>query len=310
MGSTTSNPPAVRIRGLSKEYRGKPVLSGIDLEIRTGERFCLVGRNGSGKSTLLEIIKGLKVATTGSIEVLGRHPLDQALKSECSMLMDRPVFPYYAKVKEVVWLYSGFYSQPLDGLGLLPVFELSPDTYVRHLSKGQIQRLGLLLTVLGDPKLILLDEPTSGLDPQGRLLLWETLERALEKKPGRTLIFATHDLAEAERRAQRVGVMHAGRLVHVDSAERLCSTVVGTRRKLTLIGACKSEFAEHAGTEIKSTASLGAELALYTDHPEETLRRVNLNNGLTQVRIENVSLRDAYFRLTGEVPDDALTLAN
>jgi ABC-2 type transport system ATP-binding protein len=226
------------------------------------------------------------------------------------MLMDRPVFPYYAKVREVVWLYSGFYAQPLDGLSLLPVFELNPDTYVRHLSKGQVQRLGLLLTVLGNPKLILLDEPTSGLDPQGRLLLWETLNRALEKAPGRTLIFATHDLAEAERWAQRVGVVHGGRLVRVDSAERLCSTVVGTRRKVTLIGGSKSDFTEYGGTEIASTASLGAELALYTDHPEDTLKRVSLTNGFAQIRIENVSLRDAYFRLTGEVPDDALTLAN
>lgn len=295
---------AIRTQGLTKEYKGRPVLDRVDLAIEQGERFCLLGRNGSGKSTFLEIVMGMKVATRGTIEVLGRDPLDARLKRKCAVLMDRAVFPYYARVREVVWLYSGFYDEPLDGAALMSVFELDPDAYIRHLSKGQNQRLGMLLTVLGNPWLILLDEPTSGLDPQGRLLLWTTLRRMLGGDGRRTLVFATHDLVEAERWGTRVGILHEGQLVATASPDDLCREVIGSRRKLTVVGAPR-EHLEFRITDapVNGVSSLGAEVALYTDDPEAILGRLDLADPAVEIRIENVTLRDVYFRLTGEVPD-------
>jgi ABC-2 type transport system ATP-binding protein len=295
---------AIRAERLTKEYKGRPVLDEVDLTIGEGERFCLLGRNGSGKSTFLEIVMGMKVATRGKVEVLGRDPLDVRLKRQCAVLMDRAVFPYYARVCEVVWLYAGFYDDPLDGAELMAAFELDPSAYVRHLSKGQNQRLGMLLTVLGNPRLILLDEPTSGLDPQGRLLLWTTLGRSLAGDGPRTLVFATHNLVEAERWGTRVGILHQGRLVATASPDDLCREVIGTRRKLTVVGVPR-EHLEFRVTQapVSAVSSLGAEVALYTDDPEAILARLDLADPAVEIRIENVTLRDVYFRLTGEVPD-------
>jgi ABC-2 type transport system ATP-binding protein len=301
--------PAVRVSGLGKVYRGRAVLDGVDLEVATGERFCLVGRNGSGKSTLLEIVMGLKTATRGEVSVLGRHPLDRRLRGERAMLMDRAVFPYYAKVREVVWLYAGFYPRPLDGAALLKTFELDPGAFVRHLSKGQNQRLGMLLAVLGSPRLILLDEPTSGLDPQGRLLLWETFGRTAAGEGRRTLLFATHDLVEAERWADRVAIVHGGKLVAVGEPADLCRRVVGTRRKLTLLDDGRPALGGEPIPFVASVAAIGPETALYTDAPEEVLRHLDGAASAAQIRIENTSLRDVYFKLTGEVPDGPATVA-
>jgi ABC-2 type transport system ATP-binding protein len=300
---------AVRCAGLGKSYGDRAVLDDIDLEIRAGERCCLVGTNGSGKTTLLEIVMGLKTATRGSVEVLGEGPTDPRLKGRRAMLMDRASFPFYARVREVVWLYSGFYPQRFDTGALLRTFDLSGETYVRHLSKGQRQRLGILLALLGEPELLLLDEPTSGLDPQARLRFWEILGGRLEEDTGLTLVFATHDLGEAEQWADRIAILHRGRLLAVRPPAELCRAAIGARRKLTIVG--RAPF-EPAGFEVEGVASVarfGPEVALYTDQPERVLSRLPLADDSLQIRIENVSVRDAFFKLTGEVPDEAAALA-
>lgn len=303
------NTAAVRCVDLGKVYGSQPVLSDINLEIRRGERCCFVGTNGCGKTTLLEIIMGLKVASNGNVEVLGRNPLDHKLKQQRVMLMDRPSYPYYAKVKEMVWLYAGFYPGRIDISAQLNIFELDGNSYIRHLSKGQRQRLALLLTLLGDPILILLDEPTSGLDPRARYKLWQILYDKLKGKPESTLLFATHDLSEAEHWADRIAILHRGSLVAICSPEELCRSVIGRSRKVTIIGQSSIDVTKWQNEDIASVAYLGAETALYTDHPDRVLQRIGLAGDSLQIRIENVSLRDAFFKLTGEVLNEKPTFA-
>lgn len=300
---------AVRAEGLSKVYDKKTVLSDVSFEIRAGERCCFVGGNGSGKTTLMEILTGLKPPTEGRVEVLGREPSDPELKNRRVLLVDRMAYSYYARVREVVWLHSGFQPRPVDVDRLLRTFALDGRTYVRHLSKGQRQRLGLLITFLGDPSLILLDEPSSGLDPQGRLRMWQIVDAKLAEGPGRTLLFATHDLVEAERRADRIAVLHRGRLVTLSSPEELCRTTIGRRRKLTIVGKPAVDLSGWPEDEVGSVAQLGTETALYTDQPERLLERIGAAAEPLQIRIENVTVRDAFFRLTGEVPDGTPSLA-
>ncbi len=309
MSQATEHKAAVRCSGLDKSYGAKQVLAGIELEIRAGERCCFVGTNGSGKTTLLEIIMGLKSPSGGGVEVLGTNPTDPRLKGRRAMLMDRASFPFYAKVREVVWLYSGFYRKQFDIAALLRSFDLGGDTYVRHLSKGQRQRLGILLALLGEPEIILLDEPTSGLDPQARFRFWEILGGRLEESPGSTLIFATHDLSEAELWGDRVGILHHGRLVTIRTPEELCRAAIGTRRKVTIVGKPRGEPEALRVDGVASVARLGPEVALYTDQPERVLRGLALADDSLQFRVENVTVRDAFFKLTGEVPDEAATLA-
>ena len=307
--ATVDSAVAVRASGLTKTYGSKQVLSDLNFEIRAGERCCFVGANGSGKSTLLEIIMGLKVPSAGRVEVLGRSPSDTWLKERRAILMDRPSFPYYAKVREIIRLYSGFYSEVVDAQQLLQSFELDGNSYIRHLSKGQKQRMGLLLTFLGSPQLVLLDEPSSGLDPQARLKLWTSMETRIAEDPPPTLIFTSHDLAEAERWADRIGILHHGQLIAFCSPEEHCRLSIGSRRKLTIVGKSGLDTAKWLTEDVKSVARLGSEIALYTDQPERVLSRVGLAGDSLEIRIESVSVRDAFFKLTGEVPDGASTLA-
>ena len=309
MKGNGASPSAVRTSALTKKYGSNVVLSDISLEIGAGERCCLVGANGSGKTTLLELILGLRTLSSGKIEVLGREPSDPGLKGLRVMLIDRAAFPYFAKVKEMVWLYRGFFNEPIDTTELLAGYELDGNSYIRHLSKGQRQRLGIMLTLLGNPRLILLDEPTSGLDPHARLKFWEVVSQRLEQTPNCALIFATHDLAEAERWADRIAILHRGRLVAIRSPEELCRSVIGTRRKLTIVGKNGFDTSKWQTADVGSVARFGDEMALYTDHPERVLTRFGSAGDSVQIRIESVSVRDAFFKLTGEVPDGARTLA-
>ena len=295
--------PAVRALGLSKRYGSKEVLKSFSIEVEPGERFCLVGANGSGKTTLLEILVGLKKPSAGEVEVLGLKPTDPRLKGRRAILLDRASFSYFAKVKEVVWLYSSFCRRPVDTKRMLTELELDDEAYVRHLSKGQKQRLGLLLTLLDDPQLILLDEPTSGLDPQARLKLWELLHQRLASDNSHTLIFASHDLPEAERWADRVAILHRGELIAVDSPEKLCRSTLRSQRKLTLVGEVNGAPERWRNDGLVETVKrLGAETVFYTDRPEQLLDSLPSADAQCEIRIESVSLRDAFFQLTGSMP--------
>src|SRR5262245_27937367 len=302
--------PAVRLIGLSKVYRAQRVLTDLTLDIAEGETFCIVGRNGSGKSTILEIIKGLRRATSGEVRVLGRHPMDESLKNESAILMDRYEFPYYAKVKEMVELHAAFYADPVDPSELTALYGLNPEKHIRHLSKGQLQRLGTVLALVGRPRLILLDEPTAALDPQGRAILWNVLQRPSLGPARRTVVFVTHDMTEAERWGDRIGVLHQGRLLTTGSASALFNRYIGTHRKLTVVGQLPVAANVRAMPAVKSVATLGTEVVLYTDDPHNVLRVIGENNGFKQVRIEDVSLRDVYFRLTGETPHESSGVAH
>jgi ABC-2 type transport system ATP-binding protein len=293
-----------RLRHVYKDYAEATALTDINLDIRVGEWLAIIGRNGSGKSTLLELLKGLKKASRGDVRVLDVIPQDEIIRRKCSLSMDRPVYPYYATVSEVIELYARFSEGPVDAAALLSEFRLNGGKLIRHMSKGQLQRLSILLALVGNPQLVMLDEPTSGLDPQGRLMLWATLRRRLGKSETHTLLFSTHDLEEAERWADRVAILHEGTLVTVDTVANLFARVIGPRRKLTVVGlavdmSCDSSF---SGVE---SARFGSERAWYTDTPEVLLRRLDDGRHYKQVRIENVSLRDVYFRLTGEDLHDA-----
>lgn len=290
---------SVRCRGLTKQYSELVVLEPLDLDIQSGETFCLVGANGSGKSTLLEMMMGLRRPSGGQLMVLGEKPDSERLKGKRAMLLDRASFPYYARVKEIVWLHSGFYPQPADSKALLTYLELDPNKFIRHLSKGQRQRLGLLLTLLGSPQLLLLDEPASGLDPPTRVRLWQLLQGRIENQAQRpTVVFATHDLTEAERWSDRVAIFHQGRILDIDSPHRLRERIIGVKRKLVLPEHLPEEESQVSG--VHSIMRLGHQTILYTDIPEDILSTLSLVQKFDQIQIAAVDLQDVYFRLTGE----------
>jgi ABC-2 type transport system ATP-binding protein len=219
--------PAIEAHGVEKRYGDKHVLRGVDLEVRCGELLCLLGPNGAGKTTTVEILEGFRTATRGSVSVLGFDPATQpqALRERVGVVLQECGFPKHLRVGELVNAWRGYYPNPRPLGDLLDVVELQKEkgTLVRRLSGGQRRRLDFALALAGDPELIFLDEPTTGFDPEARLRCWSAMEnlRAL----GKTILLTTHYLDEAERLADRVAILSAGRIQMVGSPRTLARNV-------------------------------------------------------------------------------------
>jgi ABC-2 type transport system ATP-binding protein len=214
---------AVRVRGLRKEYAGKAAVDGIDLDIDPGEVFALLGPNGAGKTTTVEILEGYRRRDAGDVEVLGHDPGDddRRYRSRIGIVLQSTAESPELTVAEMVRHFSLYYPAPRDPEEVLAAVGLTQkrSSRVRSLSGGQRRRLDVALGIVGHPELLFLDEPTTGFDPQARRAFWQ-LVRGL-RGDGTTILLTTHYLDEAQQLADRVGIIAAGRLLAVDTPERL-----------------------------------------------------------------------------------------
>ena len=205
---------AVHVRGLRMSFGGTEVLHGVDFEVRYGEVFCLLGPNGAGKTTTLEIAEGFRAPTGGRVRVLGLDPAAQParLRQRAGMVLQECGFPRQARVAELIDLWRSYYPDPRPLGELLELVELAGarNTQVRRLSGGQRRRLDFALALAGDPELSFLDEPTTGFDPEARRRCWAAIENL--RGLGKTILLTTHYLDEAERLADRIAILRAGRI--------------------------------------------------------------------------------------------------
>jgi ABC-2 type transport system ATP-binding protein len=214
---------AVRVRGLRKEYAGRAAVDGIDLDIVRGEVFALLGPNGAGKTTTVEILEGYRRRDAGEVDVLGHDPGDdeRRYRSRIGIVLQSTVESGELTVGEMVSHFALYYPSPRDPQEVLAAVGLTEKrrARVRSLSGGQRRRLDVALGIIGRPELLFLDEPTTGFDPQARRAFWQ-LVRDL-RGDGTTILLTTHYLDEAQQLADRVGVIAAGRLLAVDTPQRL-----------------------------------------------------------------------------------------
>jgi ABC-2 type transport system ATP-binding protein len=214
---------AVRIRGLRKEYAGRPAVDGIDLDIDQAEVFALLGPNGAGKTTTVEILEGYRHRDAGEVWVLGHDPGDDdaRYRSRIGIVLQSTAETPELTVGEMVQHFALYYPAPRDPEEVLAAVGLTEkrSARVRSLSGGQRRRLDVALGIIGHPELLFLDEPTTGFDPQARRAFWE-LVRDL-RGDGTTILLTTHYLDEAQQLADRVGIIAGGRLLAVDTPEGL-----------------------------------------------------------------------------------------
>jgi ABC-2 type transport system ATP-binding protein len=212
--TVTMGSPVIEVARLQKRYGDRPVLRGVDFTVDRGEIFGLLGPNGAGKTTTVEILEGFRDPTAGTVRVLGFDPAAHAqeLRERTGVVLQECGFPLHLRVGELLDQWRSFYRTPRPREELLEVVELQGerDSIVRRLSGGQRRRLDFALALAGDPDLIFLDEPTTGFDPEARRRCWTVIEnlRAL----GKTIVLTTHYLDEAERLADRVAILRAGRI--------------------------------------------------------------------------------------------------
>ena len=211
--------PMISIEGLWCRYGSHEAVRGINLEVHRGQVFALLGTNGAGKTTTLETLEGHRRATTGTVRVLGVDPHfhRRRLAGRLGILHQEPSTPDELTPAETLTLWKRLnrtVGQPGDagGDGWLAKVDLlhRRDVRVGLLSGGERRRLDLALALATDPELLLLDEPTTGLDPESRARTWQTIRDVIAK--GATVLLTTHYLEEAEALADRLAIMHEGRV--------------------------------------------------------------------------------------------------
>jgi len=217
---------AIEVRGLHVHYGEFEAVRGVDLAVRRGEVFALLGTNGAGKTTTLEVLEGLGVPSSGSVSVLGTDPQRDrvALHRRIGVQLQDGGFVEDLTVGESLALWQRLSDRSDVPAQLLERFELAhrADVAVGKLSGGEKRRLDLALAVWGSPELVILDEPTTGLDPASRVRTWNAIRELQEA--GVTVVLTTHYLEEAEALADRAAIMHRGRLVVSGTLAEIVST--------------------------------------------------------------------------------------
>jgi ABC-2 type transport system ATP-binding protein len=206
---------ALAVTDLVKRYGDRSVVDGLSLRARPGAVTAVLGPNGAGKTTAIECCEGLRRRDGGRIEVLGLDPERDAaaLRPRVGVMLQDGGLPNGARAAEVLRHLAALHARPIPAVQLLDLLGLTQHarTTVRRLSGGQRQRLALAAAVVGRPELVFLDEPSAGLDPQSRLAVWALVERL--RADGVAVVLTTHLMDEAERLADELVVVDAGRVV-------------------------------------------------------------------------------------------------
>ncbi|MET9684622.1 ABC transporter ATP-binding protein [Streptomyces coeruleorubidus] len=205
----------IEVTDLRRVYGGGfEAVSGISFSVRRGEIFALLGTNGAGKTSTVEVLEGLAAPADGRVRVLGHDPYtDRAVvRPRTGVMLQEGGFPSELTVAETARMWAGCVSgarPPAEVLTLVGL-ESKAGIRVKQLSGGQRRRLDLALALLGDPEVLFLDEPTTGLDAEGRRDTWELVSTL--RDGGTTVLLTTHYLEEAENLADRLAIMHEGRI--------------------------------------------------------------------------------------------------
>jgi ABC-2 type transport system ATP-binding protein len=277
--------PVISISGLRMSYGETEAVRGIDLEVNRGEVFAFLGPNGAGKTTTVEILEGYRRRSGGEVTVLGEDPerAGRQWRERIGIVLQSGRLDPYLTVRESLQLYAGYFNapRPVEEVISLIGLEGKADERASRLSGGQQRRLDVGMALVGDPELLFLDEPTTGFDPSARRHAWDVI--AGLRDLGKTVFLTTHYMDEAQRLADRVTIISAGRVV-----ARGTPADLGEREK--------------GATTIRYRSD-GREITVETTTPVRTLHELTgeaLARGeeLEGLEVTRPSLEDVYLELT------------
>ena len=272
---------AIEVQGLVKRYTDITAVDGIDLHVGEGELVALLGPNGAGKTTTVEILEGYRHATAGTVRVLGQDPstADRIWRSRIGIVLQEAADAGDLRVEEAVAHYAKYYPNPRAVADVIESVGLTAKAKSRidQLSGGQRRRLDVALGILGRPEMLFLDEPTTGFDPEARRDFWDLIERLHSE--GTSILLTTHYMEEAERLADRVVIIAAGKIVANDTPAML-----GGRQRMEATVSWIEDGAHHSEHSAVPTAFVH----------ELSQRLGGEVDGLTVVR---PTLEDIYMQL-------------
>ncbi|MEV6784613.1 ABC transporter ATP-binding protein [Streptomyces sp. NPDC051098] len=300
---------AVVVDDVFKRYGTRQALDGVSVRVERGQFFGLLGPNGAGKTTLVEIMEGLRQADAGNVRVLDASPWPRnvSLLPRIGVQTQSSAFFVRQTAREHLSTVAALYNadgetteRTLATVGLVD----QSGTRVEDLSGGQRQRLAIASALVHDPELIFLDEPTAALDPQARRSLWEVLRSM--KEAGKTIVYTTHHLDEAEALCDQVAILVAGRIAALDSPRGLVEKA-GSPTRLLLPPERVSVARARMIPGVDRAVVQGGSLVLETQSSGQVLSTLDTMVGLDGVQTRSATLEDVYLDLTSGAQTNSRT---
>jgi ABC-2 type transport system ATP-binding protein len=303
LGTTTAG---IALASLSKSYGQVLAVDGIDLVIAAGETVALLGPNGAGKSTTIDMILGLAKPDAGSVQVFGMTPAEAVRAGAIGAMLQTGSLLRDLTVRELITMMASLYPNPMDVDEVLEVTGVTDlaGRRTQKLSGGQTQRIRAAIALVSNPDLLILDEPTVAMDVEMRREFWTSMREFAAR--GKTVVFATHYLEEADSYADRIVLMARGTIVADGPATEIKATVGLRTIKATLPGV---PIASLTGLDGVQTAELRGESVVLHCNDSDAAIRALLRDfpAASDIEIAGAGLEEAFLLLTGDEKSEELS---
>jgi ABC-2 type transport system ATP-binding protein len=302
MTSTPTLAAGISTRGLRKSYGAVRAVDGVDLDVVAGETVALLGPNGAGKSTTIDMLLGLIRPDSGRVSVFGRPAAEAARSGLVGAMLQSGGLLADVTVSELIGLAASLYPKPMPVAEVLRRAGLTDIARRRTngLSGGQVQRVRFALALVPDPELVVLDEPTVGMDVESRRAFWAAMRDLAAA--GRTVLFATHYLEEADEFADRVVLMAGGRIVADGPATAIKAVVGGRTIRCTLPGADPAALRALPG--VSAVDLRGEAVSIRAADSDAALRALLAAHPVARdIEVSGADLEDAFLALTSQTTE-------
>ncbi len=289
---------AVDLTGVRKNFGHVRAVDGVDLKLTTGEIVAILGPNGAGKTSTIDIILGLSHPTTGHVSVFGMQPRQAISRGLISAVMQTGGLLRDLTVFETVEYTASLFARsqsPREALSRAGIADIA-DRRVGKCSGGEQQRLRFAMALLPDPEMLVLDEPTTGMDVEGRRTFWSAIRKDAEQ--GRTVLFATHYLEEADAYADRIVLLRHGKVVADGTASQIKAMAAGRTVRATLPGATEAMLRDVPGAE--EVEVRGDTVLIHSKDSDATARYLLTSTTAKDLEIIARGIEDAFIALTGD----------
>ena len=294
---------AIELTAMHKSFGAVDAVKGIDLKVASGEIVAFLGPNGAGKTSTIDVILGLSRPTSGQVSVYGMQPRQAISRGLISAVMQTGGLLKDMTVSETARYTASLFAHSLPVGEVLQRAGIAAiaDRRVASCSGGEQQRLRFAMALLSDPELLILDEPTTGMDVEGRRSFWAAIRQ--DAALGRTVLFATHYLEEADEYADRVILLRQGKIVADGTSTQVKALAAGRTVRATLAGADGEALRGIPGVD--SVEVRGDSVIVHSKDSDAVARYLLNSTAARDIEIESRGLEDAFVALTSDEADSS-----